>query len=366
MLMPDARALLLEAIPRQELGQIAQAMLDGQHGAPEQAALQLAEQARDACRRIAGEMHTAIGSLETALAHKGVAAHLAVEREFRPFHSATSNIARTDFSAAAEVLASLGYSTAIAITPARAHVLARSARQVQFIRFDDVTTRIILRLDPPPRSILPRALRPGLVDLALVDLPRWAAPAYWLAKPVRVAAERIFGRRRPHYEIDFLGTPASLIAPILRALDAGPEDVLLDVGCGDGRVLRVAAEQFGCRAIGIEHNADLAERARQFASASTAADRIEIREGDASSADLQDATIVFMFLPLRVLKDIMPGIHGRLQAGARVVMHEQSRPPAEFPVARSIPVFSQNGVTVVHVAQMSAKATADGEVDLTG
>lgn len=352
MLSHDAACtMLLDAIPRQQLGQVASEILNGIHGAPNPDATRIAQQALGACRRIAEELHETVRAVEAAFAGVGLSARALPLSDLPQFHSAAIAVSRADLARAAVVFSSLGFAAAIDLTPARVRILAQSASQLQFIRFDDVTTRIIVQLEPKSRLPVPRALRPGMVDLALMDLPPFAAPLYWLAKPVRVMAERLLRRRRQHYEIDFLGTPSSLIAPILAALDVGPNDVLIDVGCGDGRVLLVAAEQFGCRAIGIEHNADLAARARHLARQSPASGRIDIREGEASTADLAEASVVFMFLPVRVLKDIMPGMMARLQTGARLVMHEQSRPPSEFPVARSLPVFSANGVTVVHVAR---------------
>jgi cyclopropane fatty-acyl-phospholipid synthase-like methyltransferase len=125
---------------------------------------------------------------------------------------------------------------------------------------------------------------------------------------------------------------------------------MLDVGCGDGRVVVTAAEQIGCRAVGVERSVDLVERARRRATDAGVADRVEIVHGDGRSTDLADATVVFMFLSMRVVVDLVPATLQQLRPGARLVIHEQTRLPGTMNPKpdESAAVIADGAVTVAH------------------
>ena len=147
----------------------------------------------------------------------------------------------------------------------------------------------------------------------------------------------------------FLGTPDGVGAAVLALARPGVDDVVADVGCGDGRVVVAAAERFGCRAVGVEHDPELAELARQRAATSPAADRIEIVAADAAALDLSGVTVAFLFLPPDVVRSVLPAVLSGLAPGARVVAHEQL--PIEWPVEpteRHL-VLADDGVTIGHL-----------------
>ncbi|MBL4812928.1 MAG: methyltransferase domain-containing protein [Rhodobacteraceae bacterium] len=265
------------------------------------------------------------------------------------YHQIGVSIPRETLGETLALVAAMGFEASIKMTPARVKVFASTATQITLIRFDAVTARLVLRLDGPVRARLPARFRPGLVDLNVFDLPAALAPLYGLVKPFRVGWEKLSGRRSPNHEIDFLGTPDGLIAPILKAVELGPADVLIDLGCGDGRVVICAAEAFGCRAIGVEHNADLAARAQKAAAASPRAAQIKIIHGDAQTADISEATIVFMFLPRNLLSLHLPKARARLRPAARLVAHEQAALPGLPRPKETIPVMQPEGITVIRI-----------------
>ena len=206
--------------------------------------------------------------------------------------------------------------------------------------------RVRLRWKPRPLPG-PRRLRPTVKDLAWLQLPRSLAHAYYALRPVRLAVQRAGLANSPD-AAPFLATPAELIRPMLAAADVGPDDVLVDLGSGDGRVLIEAVKLAGCRAIGIEHDERLATLARRAISDAGLDDRIEIRMDDATTADLSEATVVFAFLPAEVVTCVLPKILDSLSADARLVVHEQA--PVAFPTPpdRSMPVIGENSATVAY------------------
>jgi hypothetical protein len=216
----------------------------------------------------------------------------------------------------------------------------------------DVTTVVRFRWgDARARSPLRRVVTPTAGDWTMVDLPVWLWPAYSIVRPTRLAMERTGLRRRHDDSLGpFLSTPDELVLPLLEFGGLGPDDRVVDIGCGDGRIVVAAAEHAHCRAVGVERSPDLVERARRRAADDGVADLVEIVQGDALAADVDDATLVVMFLSIRVVADLVPAMLARLRTGARLVIHEQSRLPASMqpPPDESVALIADGAVTVAH------------------
>jgi hypothetical protein len=216
----------------------------------------------------------------------------------------------------------------------------------------DVTTVVRLRWgDPPVRSPLRRVFVPTAGDWSMVDLPAPLWPAYSLVRPARLAMERLGLRRRHDDSLGpFLSTPDELVRPLLDFGGIGPDDLVVDIGCGDGRIVVAAAEHARCRAVGVERSSDLAERARRRAADHGVADLVGIVEGDGLTAAVDDATLVVMFLSIRVVADLVPPMLDGLRPGARLVIHEQSRLPVTMQPSpdQSSALIADGAVTVAH------------------
>jgi precorrin-6B methylase 2 len=163
-----------------------------------------------------------------------------------------------------------------------------------------------------------------------------------------------------HHDLGiFLGTPTSVIAPILVVGEVGRDDLVVDIGCGDGRVLIEAVRHFGCRARGIEIDPVLAAVARTRVDEAGLSDRIEVIEGDASADDpqiatlLADATVVFTFLPIEITALLLPRLVAQLTPGGRVVAHEQLAVEWSIPPDRSELVIGEDAITVASMWRSS-------------
>jgi len=346
----DLERIMLDAIPDQRLVEVLEPFLatDQTLNTPAQ---ELAQQAISTCKAISNRMLGVQDQIIAALIDAGIKAGQTgdiARTNALQFHSTGVMIHRDDLLEAIDVIQELDFRTSIDLTAARISVLKQTASQISFYRFDDVTTRLVLQFSTEPPTLLPTKFRPTTADLASISLPGPLSWFYYTIKPVRVTWERLLSKRSAHHEIDFLGTPLELIEPMLSRLNLTKDDVLVDLGCGDGRILTVLAEKFGCRAIGVEHNAQLAGRAQKAARQSPANDLIEVRQGDASTADLAEATVIFMFLPTGLIAKILPSIKAQIESGVTVVMHEQARPKA-FRPDLSIPIFGSEALTVLHV-----------------
>lgn len=198
-----------------------------------------------------------------------------------------------------------------------------------------------------PTGRFARLVVPNSSDFDAVALPeRWWF-GYVGIHVARLPLRLLRRRNDPAYLGPFLVTPATLIGPLLEFADARPGELVVDLGCGDGRIL-VAAARIGCRARGVESDARLIATARGAILAADVDDRVEVVHGDAMSAAVDDADVVILFLPVETLQELLPHVLTRLRPGARLVVHEQERLEPPTAPNRSAPLASADGVTVAH------------------
>jgi len=117
----------------------------------------------------------------------------------------------------------------------------------------------------------------------------------------------------------YVTTPTALIDSMLSLAGVSAEDVVFDLGSGDGRIPIRAAEAFGARGVGIEIRGDLVREARQRAQAAGVSSRVAFRHKDLFDADIAAATVVTLYLLPSVNRALRPKLLRELQPGARVV-----------------------------------------------
>ncbi|MFN9773465.1 MAG: SAM-dependent methyltransferase, partial [Burkholderiales bacterium] len=110
---------------------------------------------------------------------------------------------------------------------------------------------------------------------------------------------------QPGKDVVWVPTPDALVARMLDMAKVGRDDVLIDLGSGDGRTV-VAAAKRGVRALGIELNADLVRLARQRAEREGVADRARFEVRDLFDQDLSGATVITMFLLTEINLKLRP------------------------------------------------------------
>jgi SAM-dependent methyltransferase len=198
---------------------------------------------------------------------------------------------------------------------------------------------------------LTRVFRPTRGDWDMVALPLRLWRAYSLVRPLRLLLERL-GLRDPHESGlgPFLATPASLMPALFDVAEIGPDDVVVDIGCGDGRLVAAAASQFGCRGIGVEQDANLVDLARERARSTGVDHLVTIEHADARAVDLSEGTVALVFLPMDVVPAVVTQTLAALPTGARLVIHEQTPLPSNLavPPDRSVAVIAENAITIAH------------------
>ena len=108
---------------------------------------------------------------------------------------------------------------------------------------------------------------------------------------------------------------------MLRIAAVGPNDHVIDLGSGDGRIVILAAKRFNATGLGVEIVPDLVRQSIRDAEKAGVADRVAFREQDLFKTDLSPATVVTMYLLPEVNLQLRPALLS-LKPGTRVVSHD--------------------------------------------
>ena len=126
---------------------------------------------------------------------------------------------------------------------------------------------------------------------------------------------------QPLEEVPFVTTPDKVTLAMLQLAGVGPEDYVIDLGSGDGRIVIVAARRFGARGLGIEYVPELVQKSRDNARAAGVANRAFFREQDLFKTDLSPASVITLYLLPEVNLLLRPRLL-QLRPGTRVVSHD--------------------------------------------
>ncbi len=107
---------------------------------------------------------------------------------------------------------------------------------------------------------------------------------------------------------------------MLSLAEVGPQDVVFDLGCGDGRLV-IAAAQRGARGVGIDIDPGLVARCQENARQAEQLERTEFRVGNLFETDLSKATVVMIYLLHSVNRRLLPNLRKELAPGTRLVSH---------------------------------------------
>ena len=141
-------------------------------------------------------------------------------------------------------------------------------------------------------------------------------------------------------DIYFRPTRQVVAEAMLDLAGTGADDVVYDLGSGDGRLVILAAQLHGAQGVGYEVQPPLVALSRQSAIDAGVADRVRFVEDDFRAADLAPATVVFLYLSTSLTRELTPKLFSELRPGARIVSHQFLL--AERPPDRSVTVEDAN------------------------
>jgi protein-L-isoaspartate O-methyltransferase len=143
--------------------------------------------------------------------------------------------------------------------------------------------------------------------------------------------------------VPFVPTPMLVVQKMLEVAKVQPDDVVYDLGSGDGRIVIMATQKFGAHAVGVELNSGLYEKSSQRIRELGLQDRAQIIHENMFEVNVRHATVVTLYLLTAVNERLRPMLERQLRSGARIVSHDFQVPG--WQPAQTVEVTSENGVT---------------------
>jgi SAM-dependent methyltransferase len=173
--------------------------------------------------------------------------------------------------------------------------------------------------------------------------PPAAAPGPAPAKsPAAPVAGPVVPERKP--DVIYVPTPRKVVEEMLRMAELKPDDVVYDLGCGDGRIVIAAAQLRGVKAVGYDIDPERVKEARANVRAAGVEHLVRIEQADVFTLDLTGATVITLYLLPQLNVRLMPQL-ARLRAGARILSHN----------------FDMRGAKPVEVRHVTVEPGGDGD-----
>ena len=125
----------------------------------------------------------------------------------------------------------------------------------------------------------------------------------------------------PQDSIPFVPSPMLVVERMLQLAEVRKDDILYDLGSGDGRIVIEAAKKFGVKGVGVDLNPTLVEQARRRAAEEGVSHLVEFRAADGLTVDISQATVVTLYMFKWFNNQMRPKLQ-RLKPGSRVVAHD--------------------------------------------
>ena len=125
----------------------------------------------------------------------------------------------------------------------------------------------------------------------------------------------------PQESIPFVPSPMLVVERMLQLAEVRKDDILYDLGSGDGRIVIEAAKKFGVKGVGVDLNPTLVEQARRRAAEEGVSHLVEFRAADGLTVDISQATVVTLYMFKWFNNQMRPKLQ-RLKPGSRVVAHD--------------------------------------------
>ncbi|HZT62061.1 MAG TPA: methyltransferase domain-containing protein [Burkholderiales bacterium] len=150
----------------------------------------------------------------------------------------------------------------------------------------------------------------------------------WLvALAVLVSAPALAQEPKDNIAGPYVPTPWVIVDAMLNLADIRADDVVYDLGSGDGRLVITAAKRYKARGVGVELQPELIGLANAGAKKEEVADRVKFIQGDLFETDIREATVVTLYLLPRFVTRLVPRFMAELRPGTRIVSHDYPLSP---------------------------------------
>ena len=187
----------------------------------------------------------------------------------------------------------------------------------------------------------------------------WLLAIGLLVPAVVAAAPPIIRQPSKPLDVPYAATPERVVKKMLELAKVTKHDVLVDLGCGDGRIPIEAAKRFGTRGLGIDLDPERIAEARANARSAGVARRVRFVEGDIFEADLSGATVVTLYLIPEVNLRLRPKLLAELKPGTRVVSHNYDM--GDWEPDRTVRLALPGGAHYLYMWTIPPPGTVPGE-----
>jgi tRNA G37 N-methylase Trm5 len=125
--------------------------------------------------------------------------------------------------------------------------------------------------------------------------------------------------KRP--DVIYVPTPQEVVDKMLELAQVKKDDVVYDLGCGDGRIVVTAAKKFGCKAVGFDIDPDRIKESKDNVARNKVGDLVTIMQEDIFTQDLSKASVVTLYLLPSLNVKLIPQLE-KLKPGSRIVSHD--------------------------------------------
>ena len=125
-----------------------------------------------------------------------------------------------------------------------------------------------------------------------------------------------------HRDVPYVPTPPDVVEAMLKLGDVKKGDIMYDLGCGDGRIVIMAAQKFGARGTGVDIDPQRIKEAEDNAKQAGVTDRVHFVQMNLFDADFHDATVVTLYLLPEINLRLRPKLLKELKVGTRIVSHQ--------------------------------------------
>jgi SAM-dependent methyltransferase len=121
-------------------------------------------------------------------------------------------------------------------------------------------------------------------------------------------------------DVVYVGTPYDVASRMLKMARIKKSDLVYDLGCGDGRILVLAAQKYGCRGVGYDIDPERVKASRENVARNSVDNLVKIVQADIFTLDLRKANVIPLYLLPEMNKKLLPQLD-KLKPGSRVVCH---------------------------------------------
>lgn len=178
-----------------------------------------------------------------------------------------------------------------------------------------VVTAAQPRAESAKTDVPPRPVTPVPTPSASSEASKETSQAGGQAGTAKEATEN----RTP--DVVFVPTPQDVVDKMLEMAQVSKDDLVYDLGCGDGRIVVTAAKKYGCKAIGYDIDPQRIKESQENVQKNGVGDLVQIQQKDIFTLDLSEANVITLYLLPRLNVKLIPQLE-KLKPGSRIVSHD--------------------------------------------